>query len=117
MVAGTGFEPMTSRLCVPSTVFTALDLRRDLWSGLSLHLTKVALSFRCLPSSLYTFPPINFWRTWLGIAISGFTEFDRFHPIVSDWAAHLIEPDELPGCSTPHREAIIPRSNWIATLN
>ena len=52
---GTGFEPMTSRLCVPSTAFAALISRRDLWSGLYLHLSKVSLSFRCLPSSLYTF--------------------------------------------------------------
>ena len=48
------------------------------WSGLSLH----PFSRRrggCHPSSLYTFPrDPKIGRTWLGISISAFPEFERF---------------------------------------
>ncbi len=33
---------------------------------------------RCCPSSLYTFPAGVFRQAWLGIAISGFPEFEQF---------------------------------------
>ena len=33
---------------------------------------------RCCPSSLYTFPAALFLRAWLGIAVSGFPEFEQF---------------------------------------
>ena len=35
-------------------------------------------SFRCCPSSLYTFPAGIYDRAWLGIAISGFPDFEQF---------------------------------------
>ena len=53
LVAGVGFEPTTSRLCLPSTVFTASVLNRI--CGLDFLFTFV-FTLRCLPLSLYTFP-------------------------------------------------------------
>jgi hypothetical protein len=37
-----------------------------------------APGLRCCPSSLYTFPAGISVRAWLGIAISGFPEFEQF---------------------------------------
>jgi len=44
------------------------------WSGLYLH---HPARVRCCPSSLYTFP--EFFQAWLGIAFSGFPDFEQFY--------------------------------------
>src|SRR5262245_55434674 len=98
MVAGAGFEPATSRLCVPLrlsplpfpgfVVWTIPSPGRDFGLG-------------CLPSSLYTFP----LNSVLGsvLPLWGFTEFDRLSSTLPDRGA-LFEPCELPGCSTPRSD-------------
>ena len=47
-------------------------------SGLSLHRPPQDPGLRCCPSSLYTFPVRVLLRAWLGIAISGFPDFEQF---------------------------------------
>ena len=68
---------------MPSTAFAARTLRvgalpSGLRSGLSLHHPPESPGIRCCPSSLYTFPAGVLLRAWLGIAISGFPEFEQF---------------------------------------
>ena len=47
--------------------------------GLDYTFTLARSRLRCCPSSLYTFRPAPSRRTaWLGIAISGFPEFEQF---------------------------------------
>ena len=45
--------------------------------GLDYTFTIPHMRFRCCPSSLYTFPEC--FRAWLGIAISGFPDFEQFY--------------------------------------
>ncbi len=66
--AGGGIRTLTAkgtRIFVPAAAFAAFAMMRSLWSGLSLRLSSC---LRRCPSSLYTFP--EFFRAWLGIAIS-----------------------------------------------
>jgi len=53
-------------------------LTPGLRSGLSLHPPPEHPELRCCPSSLYTFPAGIYDRAWLGIAISGFPDFEQF---------------------------------------
>src|SRR6266850_2366430 len=53
-------------------------LTPGLRSGLSLHPPPEDPGLRCCPSSLYTFPAGVLLRAWLGIAISGFPDFEQF---------------------------------------
>ena len=64
-------------------------LTSGLRSGLSLHPPPLSCfaprasqdksaGLRCCPSSLYTFPEGVALRAWLGIAISGFPDFEQF---------------------------------------
>src|SRR5437879_5957702 len=55
-----------------------LERAPGLRSGLSLHPPPVDPGLRCCPSSLYTFPAGVLVRAWLGIAISGFPDFEQF---------------------------------------
>jgi len=68
---------------MPSAAFAARTgrfgaLTSGLRSGLSLHPPPEDPGLRCCPSSLYTFPEKVSLRAWLGIAISGFPEFEQF---------------------------------------
>jgi len=47
------------------------------FSPLQEHFEPESPELRCCPSSLYTFPAGSL-RAWLGIAISGFPEFEQF---------------------------------------
>ena len=49
--------------------------------GLDYTFTIPHTRFRCCPSSLYTFPAGVFLRAWLGIAISGFPDFEQFYAV------------------------------------
>lgn len=76
-IAASGFEPLTSRLCIPLQLSLPALLEEGvgLWSGLSLHPS--AKPGGCLPSSLYTFSDLLV-RAWLGITTArGFPDFDR----------------------------------------
>ena len=55
-----------------------LELTPGLRSGLSLHPPPEIPELRCCPSSLYTFPARISVQAWLGIAISGFPDFEQF---------------------------------------
>ena len=72
-----GLEP--SRTFKPCGFSSHFGFRRPAgagsWSGLYLHHSYVRI--RCCPSSLYTFP--DKIRAWLGIAISGFPDFEQFY--------------------------------------
>ena len=68
---------------MPSTTFAARTLRLGALtpgfrSGLSLHPPPEDPELRCCSFSIYTFPAKVTLRTWLGIAISGFPEFEQF---------------------------------------
>ncbi len=85
--AGGGTRTLTSdqaqRIFIPPTAFAARTRHlgahaSGLWSGLSLHRLPENPGLRCCPSSLYTFPAGGSLRAWLGIAISGFPEFEQF---------------------------------------
>jgi hypothetical protein len=84
--AGGGTRTLTS---VSSTDFhTAYGFRRpdaSFWSARVRFVVWTIPSpspgnpgLRCCPSSLYTFPAECSLRAWLGIAISGFPEFEQF---------------------------------------
>jgi hypothetical protein len=60
LVAGSGFEPLTFGLCLPSTVFTAWINQFVVWT---VPLPS-ALLLGYLPSSLYTF---SISGAWFGI--------------------------------------------------
>src|ERR1700735_3268877 len=67
---------------MPTTAFAAeaqrlITRRPSLRSGLSLHHLPKNPGLRCCPCSLYTFPA-HWLRAWLGIAISGFPDFEQF---------------------------------------
>jgi len=67
MVAGTGFEPMTSRLCVPSTVFTALDLVEI--CGLDYTFTFLKFPLVSGACHLVSTPSKDCSLAWLGITV------------------------------------------------
>jgi hypothetical protein len=73
MVAGTGFEPMTSRLCLPSTAFAALDTVEI--CGLDYTFTFLRFPLVLGACHLVSTPSLS------GLAryyrLTGSTEFDR----------------------------------------
>lgn len=87
--AGGGSRTLTSlaalRIFLRTSAFAALaqvrlGRSRGSWSGLYLrHTPESGPGLRRCPSSLYTFPVGRVpRRAWLGIAISGFPEFEQF---------------------------------------
>jgi hypothetical protein len=83
--------------------------------GLDYTFTIPHVEFRCCPSSLYTFPKVL--RAWLGIAISGFPDFEQFctASFPADTQACL-SPLRLPfrhaRRKLPH-SSIIEQANWF----
>jgi hypothetical protein len=128
MVAGSGFEPLTFGLCLPSTTFVAQTRRVQfvVWTFPSPS----AFLLGCLPSSLYTFRIIP--KKLFGLArdhhTKGFPEFERrsyksfplYSPsqklVIKYLTKVALEPDELPGCSTPRRLIqYIHRTSFLTT--
>ena len=64
LVAGAGFEPTTSRLCIPLR-FSPLA-SYDAIRGLDYTFILLTVELGCLPSSLYTFPPSPYGFDGLG---------------------------------------------------
>src|SRR5216684_335769 len=87
MVRAVGVEPTRGKIpggfscrlrLSPPGRSASRAIASGLRSGLSLHRPPEDPGLRCCPSSLYTFPVGFFRRAWLGIAITGFPEFEQF---------------------------------------
>ncbi len=101
LVAGTGFEPMTFRLCIPTMAFATRRQIKNLSLICGLDYPFTLSGIRLLVS---TPSPTNFFKfvfVWLGITmLKASPNLTDVNQIVSNLGAHF-EPDELPDCSTP----------------
>ncbi len=104
LVAGLGFEPKTFGLCL---LLQLSLLHHESWRVCSLDYTFLRLWRRPAVSSLYTFSPY-YRRTWLGITIlKASPNLTGNLPLHCYKDAHVIEPDELPDCSTPQYYLVV----------
>ena len=100
--------------CGPTDFLTSYGFHRPerpfsrtasgLWSGLSLHLTRIHSGLRCCPSSLYTFLSETF-RTRLArdCHFTGFPEFEQFCIVGFPASTQVgLSPLRLPVPPRPH---------------